>query len=336
MNTSLALATALLTAAPVLHLYEAVEAHMGTLVRIQLYAQDETRAKAAFRAGFDRIAQIDAALSDYRPDSELNRICREAVGRPVTVSDDLLQLAIVSQQLAQQTDGAFDITCGPLTHLWRKARKLQQAPDAAAIEAALRHCGYRKLHVDSARHTIQLDLPAMQLDVGGIAKGYAADQALLALTKLGIRSALVAASGDLAFSDAPPGESGWRIGLDVPADLLLLTRAAVSTSGSSEQHLEAGGKRYSHILDPKTGIGLTVDTTVTVIAKHGVDSDAAATVISVLGRDAGLAFLRRRPDLAALIVTKDNNGHYECVASPGFPRNHDRRGCGNSSANPSR
>jgi len=318
------------------HLYEAVEAHMGTLVRIQLYAQDEAHAKTAFRAGFDRIAQIDAALSDYRPDSELSRVCREAVGHPIPVSDDLLQVAAASQQLARQTNGAFDITCGPLTHLWREARKSHQSPDKTAIEAARRRCGYRKLHVDSARHTIQLDLSHMQLDVGGIAKGYAADQALAVLTKLGIRSTLVAASGDLAFSDAPPGESGWRIGLDALADPLLLTHAAVSTSGSSEQHLDAGGKRYSHILDPKTGIGLSADITVTVIAKHGIDSDAAATAISVLGRDAGLAFLRRRPDLAALIVTKDNNGHYECVASPGFPRNHDRRGCGNSSANPSR
>jgi thiamine biosynthesis lipoprotein len=318
------------------HLYEAVEPHMGTLVRIQLYAEDEAHAKAAFRAGFDRIAQIDAALSDYHPDSELNRVCREAVGRPVPVSDDLLQVAAASQRLARETDGAFDITCGPLTHLWREARKSHQPADKTVIEAARRRCGYRKLHVDSAHHTIQLDLPNMQLDVGGIAKGYAADQALAALTKLGIRSALVAASGDLAFSDAPPGESGWRIGLDALAEPLLLTHAAVSTSGSSEQHLDAGGKRYSHILNPKTGVGLSTDITVTVIAKRGINSDAAATAISVLGRDAGLAFLRRRPDLAALIVTKDNNGHYECVASPGFPRNHDRRGCGNSSANPSR
>ena len=319
-----------------LHLYEAVEAHMGTLVRIQLYAQDEAHAKAAFRAGFDRIAQIDAALSDYRPDSELNRIGREAVGHPMPVSDDLLQVAVAAQRLAEETGGAFDITCGPLTHLWREARKLHQVPDAAAIEAARRRCGYRKLHIDSVRRTIELDLPDMQLDVGGIAKGYAADQALAVLKKLGIHSALVAASGDLAFSDAPPGESGWRIGIDALANPLLLTRAAVSTSGDSEQHLDVDGKRYSHILDPKRGMALTVDMTVTVLAKRGMDADAAATAISVLGRDSGLKFLRRRPDLKALIVTKDNNGHYECVASPGFPQNHDRRGCGNSSANPGR
>ena len=330
MNTSLALATALLATVPQLHLYEAVEPHMGTLVQIKLYARDQSQAQTAFRAAFERIAQIDAALSDYRPGSELNRMSHEAVGRPVHISEDLLEVAASAQQFARETDGAFDITCGALTHLWREARKLRRVPEAAAIDAARRRCGYRKLHIDTARHTLKLDSPNMQLDVGGLAKGYAADQALAALSKLGIHSALVAASGDLAFSGAPPGQSGWKIGIEARGTPLLLSHAAVSTAGSSEQHLDAGGRRYSHILDPRTGMALNVDITVTVIAKRGIDADAADTAISVLGRDAGLAFLRRRPDLAAWIVTKDNSGHYECVASPGFPRDYDRRGCGSS------
>jgi len=320
MSASLALVMAL-------QLFEAVEPHMGTLVSIKLYAADETQARAAFRAAFDRIAQIDAALSDYLPDSELNRICREAVGRPVHASADLFEVAAAAQQLARETDGAFDITSGALTHLWREARKRQRVPDASAIEAARLRCGYPKLHVDAIRHTLELDSPDMQLDVGGIAKGYAADQALAALSKLGIHSALVAASGDLAFSGAPPGEHGWKIGVDALDGPLLLTDAAVSTSGGSEQHLDAAGARYSHIVDPKTGMGLTSEASVTIVARHGIDADAAATAVSVLGRDRGLVFIRRRPDLAALIVTKDNSGHYECVASPGFPRDRDRRGC---------
>jgi thiamine biosynthesis lipoprotein len=299
MSGSLALVMAL-------HLFEAVEPHMGTLVSIKLYAPEETQARAAFRAAFDRIAQIDAALSDYLPDSELNRICREAVGRPIEVSEDLFEVAVAAQQLARETDGAFDITSGALTHLWREARKRQRLPDANAVETARLRCGYRKLHVDATRHTLELNSPDMQLDVGGIAKGYAADQALAVLSKLGIHSALVAASGDLAFSGAPPGERSWRIGVDTLDHPLLLTYAAVSTSGSSEQHLDAAGKRYSHIIDPKTGTGLTSDISVTVVARHGIDADAAATAVSVLGRDRGLAFIRRRPDLTALIATKDN------------------------------
>jgi FAD:protein FMN transferase len=326
MSASLALALSL-HILPV-HLYEAVEPHMGTLVSIKLYAADETQARMAFRVAFDRIAQIDATLSDYLPDSELNHIGQEAVGRPVRVSDDLFEVAAAAQRFAHETDGAFDITSGALTHLWREARKRQRVPDADTIEAARKHCGYRKLHVDAVYRTLEIDSPDMQLDVGGIAKGYAADRALAAISKLGIHSALVAASGDLAFSDAPPGERGWKIGVDALDDPLLLTNAAVSTSGSSEQHLDARGKRYSHIVDPKTGMGLTSNTSVTIVARRGIDADAAATAVEVLGRDPGLAFLRRRPDLAALIATKDNSGHYECVASPGFPRDGVRRGCG--------
>jgi thiamine biosynthesis lipoprotein len=276
-------------------------------VSIKIYAANETQARHAFRAAFDRIAQIDAALSDYLPDSELNRICRDAVGRPVHASDDLFEVASAAQRLARETDGAFDITSGALTHLWREARKRQRVPDPQDIEAARLRCGYRKLHVDAAHHTVELDSAGMQLDMGGIAKGYAADQALAALSKLGIRSALVAASGDLAFSDTPPGEHGWKIGVEALEKPLALTYAAVSTSGSSEQHLDAAGKRYSHIIDPKTGMGLTSSSSVTIVAKRGIDADAAATAVSVLGRDRGLAFIRRRPDLAVFIATKDNN-----------------------------
>jgi thiamine biosynthesis lipoprotein len=300
MSASLALALSLHVLS--LHLYEAVEPHMGTLVSIKLYAADEAQARGAFRAAFERIAQIDAALSDYLPDSELNRICREAVGRPMQVSDDLFEVASAAQRLARETDGAFDITSGALTHLWREARKRQRVPDTQAIEAARLRCGYRKLQVDVARHTIELDSPGIQLDMGGIAKGYAADQALAALSKLGIRSALVAASGDLAFSDAPPGEHGWKIGVDAVGHPLSLTYAAVSTSGGSEQHLDSAGTRYSHIIDPKTGMGLTSDLGVTIVAKRGIDADAAATAVSVLGRDRGLAFIHRRPDLAVFIA----------------------------------
>ncbi len=304
MSTSLALALSVHVLS--LHLYEAVEPHMGTLVSIKLYAADEAQARVAFRAAFDRIAQIDDALSDYQPDSELNRICREAVGHPVQVSDDLFEVASVAQRLARETDGAFDITSGALTHLWREARNRQHLPDIQDIEAARLRCGYRKLHLDAGHHTVELDSAGMQLDMGGIAKGYAADQALAVLSKAGIRSALVAASGDLAFSDAPPGEHGWKIGVDALDHPLSLTYAAVSTSGSSEQHLDAAGKRYSHIIDPKTGMGLTSDLSVTIVAKRGIDADPAATAVTVLGRDRGLAFVHHRPDLAVFIATKDN------------------------------
>jgi thiamine biosynthesis lipoprotein len=183
----------------------------------------------------------------------------------------------------------------------------------------------------------------MALDVGAIGKGYAASEALAVLRDAGIRSALVAVSGDLAFGDAPPGQRGWRIDLhdDDPAlakvpRVIELTNAAVSTSGASEQHVDAGGRRYSHIIDPASGMGLATDITVTVIARHGLDADGFDTAVSVLGTDRGLALIESRPDIAALIVQRSNgtttatmSSRFRTLigsASPAMPRASSRPG----------
>lgn len=263
--------------------FEAVEANMGTLFRIKLYAADVPTADAAFRAAFARVRQLDETLSDYQPASELNRLCQAPKGTVVPLSDDLFRVLVMSEDLAKRSHGAFDVTVGPLTHLWRQARKQGRPPDATAIAEALTHSGYRHLHLDMRRRTARLDLDGMQLDAGGIGKGYAADQALEVLTRLGIRSALVAASGDLAFSDAPPGQAGWKIGLGGEERTRTLANCAVSTSGDAEQHLDAGGKRYSHVIDPRTGEGLTTGIRVTIIAPRGILADGLSKVVSVLG-----------------------------------------------------
>jgi thiamine biosynthesis lipoprotein len=269
--------------------FEAVEPHMGTLVRIQLYAEDEAQAAVAFRATFARIEELDAALSDYKPESELNQLCRVPAGTAVEIGADLFTVLEASQKLAEETGGAFDVTLGPLTHLWREARRQHRVPEGAAVREAAARSGYRKLHLDAQRHTATLDEPGMQLDVGGIAKGYAADEALAVLAMLGIRSALVAMSGDLAIGDAPPGKRGWKVAAGDPERLLELSNAAVSTSGDIEQHLDAAGVRYSHIIDPATGMGLTHAPVVTVIARRGIDADGLATAVSVMGEERGRA-----------------------------------------------
>jgi FAD:protein FMN transferase len=300
--------------ASALQIYEAVEPHMGTMFRIKLYAKDQVQAQEAFRAVFNRISQLDETLSDYRPDSELSCLSHIAVHRPVQVSDDLYRVIESSESLSSETGGAFDITLGPLTHLWRLARKRNQLPDTADIENAKAHCGFRKLHLDKAKQTIELDDPGMQLDVGGIAKGYAADEALAILQSRGILSALVAASGDLAFSNPPPGEQGWKIGIDSLDDahapftrVMVLANAAVSTSGSSEQHLDVSGVRYSHIIDPESGFGITKPITATVITRHGIDADSMATAVAVLGVTRGLALINRHPGAMAVIVTQEGS-----------------------------
>ena len=300
MSSNAALAAGLL-ATVTLQPYEAVEPHMGTLFSIKLYAASEQQAKNAFQAAFARIAQLDATLTDYRDDSELSRVTKSPT--PVPISEDLFAVLSKGQWLAKQTEGAFDVTLGPLTHLWRESRRARVLPDDAVLKDALSRSGYRKMHLDPLSHTVCFDVRGMQLDVGGIAKGYAADKALAVLSQSGITSALVAASGDLAFSDAPPAEKGWKIAIDAFHRPLLLANAAVSTSGSTEQSFVANGLRYSHILDPKTGLGLTTDLTTTVVARRGIDADGMATALNVLGPKRGLAFIGKQPGVAAVMAS---------------------------------
>lgn len=297
---------------------------MGTLVKITVYATDGETADKSFRAAFDRIGDLDRILSDYKPDSELNRIALAAVDHPVRVSDELFTVLAASQELATATDGAFDVTQGPVIRLWREARRTSRLPDEGALREAESRSGYRKLHLDPLDRTVKLDQPGMALDVGAIGKGYAASEALKVLDRRGIRSALVAVSGDLAFSEAPPGEHGWRIEIH-PDDPVLasvprvleLTNAAVSTSGSSEQHLDIGGRRYSHVINPSSGMGLVDDITVTVIAPSGLDADGLDTAVSVVGPERGLALIESRPRVAALIVQRTSAGA-NVVMSSGF------------------
>jgi thiamine biosynthesis lipoprotein len=302
-----------------LQYFEALEPHMGTMFEIKLYAPDEPSAKTAFQAAFARVTQLDNELSDYKPDSELNLATKAAATHPVHISDDLAAVLTTSQMISEQTGGAFDVTVGPLTRLWRQARKNHQLPTPEAIHQAQQRCGYRKLHLDPKSQTMTVDLPDMQLDLGAIAKGYTADEALKVITNLGIHSALVAASGDLAFSDAPPGQRGWKIGIGSSDRVLVLTNMAVSTSGASEQFLEFGGKHYSHIIDPATGMGLLNDITVTAISRHGLLADGADTAASVLGCEKGLAFIEKNPELAAFISEKAN-GQVHSLESSRFKK----------------
>ena len=226
-------------------------------------------------------------------------------------SPDLFRVLSAAQAISAESDGAFDVTLGSLTHLWRNARQSGRVPDAKAISDAAKKCGFRKLSIDQSLHTIRLEEKGMLLDVGGIGKGYAAGEAIAVLRKSGVSRALVAASGDLAFSDAPPGKPGWNIGVDSLDQfsqpltrVLVVKNAAVSTSGDSEQHLDSGGQRYSHVIDPRTGLGLTNRLTVTVIAPNGMQADALTKVVSVWGREKGLAFLARYPGVQAIVVDR--------------------------------
>lgn len=305
--------------------FEFSQVHMGTEFKIVLYAPDANLAAQASDAAFSRIATLDAIMSDYNPGSELMRLCNQAGGPPVRASDDLFRVLARAQQVSEQSHGAFDITVGPVVHLWRQARARHKMPDPKSLTQALKFVGYKNLRLDSMQSTAQLLIPGMLLDLGGIAKGYAADEAIAVLQDHGIQCALVAGAGDIRTAAPPPNRKGWLIAI-APLDsadksagrFFLLHDGAVSTSGDAEQHLEIAGVRYSHIVDPKTGMGLTGHSSVTVVAPKGITADSLATAASVLGPERGLELVKSVPGASVLFVVKTESSVHRYTAR--FPR----------------
>jgi thiamine biosynthesis lipoprotein len=277
---------------------EYTEVHMGMPVRITLYGPVE-QGKAAARRGFDRIAMLDRMMSDYRPDSELRRL-EERPGEWVGVSAELFDVLARSAAISAASEGAFDPTIGPVVGLWRRARETARLPDPAELEHARTFVGWRFVELDSRRLAVRLAKSGVRLDLGGIAKGYILEAALRTLRDNGVPRALVAGGGDIVAGDPPPGASGWRV--DVPgaspefaARASALIRAALATSGPAAQFVVIDGTRYSHIVDPRTGVGVTHPFVVHVIARDGVTADALATALGVLGPDDARALLARFP-----------------------------------------
>ena len=311
---------------PKLKRFSFSQVHMGTEFKMVFYAKNEKLARTASDAAFARIAELDQVMSDYKKDSELMKLCAKAGGPPVKVSKDLFDVLSRSQKLAKKTDGAFDVTLGPVIRLWRISRKKRQLPNPERLKSAMAKSGHDKMRLDSIMRTVQLLIRGMLLDLGGIAKGYAAEAALAVLRRFGITHALVAAGGDVACADVPPGKKGWKVGIGplrnptaAPKYHLLLKNAATSTSGDVEQFTIIDGKRYSHIIDPKTGIGLPGRSSVTVIAPSSTTTDSVATAVSILDTKAGLKLVDSIPN-AAVYIVREENGKLVETTSKRFSR----------------
>jgi FAD:protein FMN transferase len=306
--------------------FEFLQIRMAIPVRITLYAPDEATANLASDRAYGRFKQLDRCLSDYDPDSELSVLCREAVpSRPRPVSEDLFRVLSAAEQFSRLSEGAFDVTVGPLTQLWRKARRRRQLPLGDHLRTALEKVGWQHVRLEPHKQSVDLAVAGMKLDLGGIAKGYAADEALRAMADLGVTSALIDAGGDVVAGDPPPAQSSWQIGIAPledprgrPDRSLKLANAAVATSGDASQHVEIDGVRYSHIVDPQTGMGLTTLSSVTVIAPDGMTADALASALSVLGPQRGLELIERIEGAEAYVVTRDAAGVTQTHSSSGL------------------
>ena len=314
-------ATIMQAAPPALERFEFQQPHMGTIARIILYASNREAAQKAASDAFARIAQLDAAYSDYREDSELTQFCRQAGKGPVRIGPDLFQILTIAKDWSAKTRGVFDVTAAPVIQLWRRARRTRQLPDPARLEEARHLTDYRRLRLDPEKRTAELRRAGMRIDLGGIAKGYAADQALAVLVKQGIDRALVALGGDIVVGQAPPQTSGWPIGVAAldnpnrpPTMFLSLENAAVSSSGDTEQYVVIDGVRYSHIVDPRTGLGVTGHSNTTVVARRGVTADLLATTLSILGPVEGLRLLDSLAGYDSTLAARFVDGRQEVVS----------------------
>jgi len=289
---------------------------MGSFGHVRLRCGDETVGREAIADARHVLAEVDRLLSTYRPDSELSHVNQLADRQPVSVSPQTYELLRLALHYSRITDGAFDITVTPLVHLWQQAARENRLPTDAELAQARSRVGYEKLHLGDPNHpTVSFANPGMELNVDAIAQGYGVDLVLDALRRSGITAALVEIGGEIACFGGEPPQRPWRIGVQDPfaADndnplaqharwVLQLTQGGASTSGHYRRHHTIAGRRYSHILDPRTGWPADALPSVTVIAARAADADALATAVSVLGTTEGLALIESLENVQALLV----------------------------------
>lgn len=303
---------------------------MGSPFQVIFYAPDSATAIPIAEASFQLVDSFNAIFSDYAESSELNRLCATA-GKDsfVQVSNELYEILTISRQAWNSTNSSFDVTIGPLSRMWRKARREKSFPDAITIETAKSKTGFQKIVFNKKNMAVKLLQPGMQLDLGGIAAGYIAQKVIQFLHQKGIHSALVNASGDIACSNAPPGKAGWTVGVNVPGEAnelldktVQLANKAVSTSGDVFQFTEHEGKRYSHIIDIKTGYGVTFQRNVTIIAPDGTTADWLATACSILPLKKAKRLVKKYD--ADLLITQMEGNQIKTFSSKNIKRYFDK------------
>lgn len=293
---------------------------MGSEFNLVFYAPSDSLAKVASDSAFARIQLLNNLLSDYLDGSEVNRLSETAgTGQRFYASAILFDILEKSKHLSGKTNGAFDVTVGPIVQLWRRAIRRNYFPDKSQLKEARAAVGYRLVQLRGEDRSVVLKRKKMRIDFGAIGKGYAADDVLKVLKSFGIDRAFLDAGGDLTIGDAPPEKDGWRIevssgGGDTTAThVLTLKNCGVATSGSTYRHFDYKGVRYSHIVSPYTGVGLTRHTRTTVIAPTGTDADALATAFSVLGIEKGKKVAKRLKGIEVWLLEQNasKKAHYK-------------------------
>ena len=273
--------------------FEFSSIHMGTTVRIILYAPASDIAEKAAQEAFDSFQRLQGIMSDYDSDSELSLLC-ESRGC-IRLSDELFAVLWAAKHYSTISEGAFDVTIGPLARLWRRSRRQQELPRKQFVEQAKQLVGNHLWEINENTQTVRLLKAGMRFDLGAIGKGYAIDRAFEIIQQHGISSLLVDAGGDFRVGSPPPGAEGWQIAKE--NETVLLKDTAMATSGGRFQFVLIDGVRYAHIVDPKTGFGITGQQTVYITAPTAMEADALATAVILLGREKGEALINTLPNV---------------------------------------
>jgi FAD:protein FMN transferase len=297
------------TKPPELKLFQQSRQAMGTEFTIYLYAKSEMEAEALFEPAFEEIERIDATLSNYKPESELSRINRLAGREKVTTDPEVFSLLQTCLEYSKRSGGTFDITVGPLMRAWGFFRGQGRYPAPWQLERAREKVGWEKVQLDAAARTVRFAVDGMELDLGGIGKGYAVDRVVTLLRRAGVKAAMVdAGSSTLYALGEPPGEKGWVVRVPKPGDrsqtisTVMLRNESLSTSGSYEKFFRLNGRTYCHIMDPRTGAPVEGMLQATVIAADGTTTEALSKPMFVMGTEEGAKYLASFPKVSGLWV----------------------------------
>jgi thiamine biosynthesis lipoprotein len=326
----LTLASGLAAGEPVVHEYQSP--HMGCLFTFKIVDENEQHASMAARAGFARVRALDAAFSDYQPNSELSQLTATAgKDKFVPMSEDLHRIMADSARLWKWSDGTFDITLGACTQLWRASRKSHALPNPEQIAAARETAGFEKLQFSTDGRSVKLTQSGTVLDLGGIAKGFALDEVTTLLkAEFHLTNFMLDAGGQIAAIGHPPGREAWGLAIEklpnesadspTPTLILKLKDQHLATSGDLHQSVLIDGKHYAHIIDPETGLGLTYTVQASVIADDGTTADAVATALCLLPEAIATRKLKTLPKVQARVLRQTEGQPLTTWQTPGWPK----------------
>jgi FAD:protein FMN transferase len=289
---------------------------MGNRFEISVVCQNDNQGEAFIAAAVSEISRIEQLLTTFNEVSQTNKVNQNAGIAPVQVDREMFDLVERAQRISNLTQGAFDLTYGSIDkRLWNFDTTMTQLPSVETLKKSVRLINYRNVILDAEKCTIFLKNQGMRIGFGGIGKGYAAEMAKNCLQKLGVNAGIINASGDLCAWGTQPNDKAWTIGIADPESKMKafsefeLRDSAVATSGNYEKYAIIGGKRYSHTIDPKTGMPVSGIKSVTILAPNAELADALTTPVMVMGIKVGLHLINQIKNIACLIVDENNKIH---------------------------